>query len=148
MRQVEQNKWKHWVNSQLAPSVKPLCLPVQETQETWVRSLGWEDPLEEKTATHSSVLAWKILGTEEPGGLQSMGVTKSQTGLSTAHSYSCVYHPEPCLIHSSTQYMCTMLAGLQVTKQETVAETTESFLWRQKTGNRQTSPARGAHENC
>ena len=56
------------------------------------------------------------------------GVTKSQTGLSTAHSYSCVYHPEPCLIHSSTQYMCTMLAGLQVTKQETVAETTESSL--------------------
>ena len=38
--------------------------------ETWVRSLGWEDPLEKKMATHSSILAWKIPWTEEPGGLQ------------------------------------------------------------------------------
>ena len=42
-------------------------------QETWVRSLGWEDPLEEGMATHSSVLAWRIRWAEEPGGLQSMG---------------------------------------------------------------------------
>ena len=42
-------------------------------QETWVRSLGWEDPLEKEMATHSSNLAWKIPWTEEPGGLQSMG---------------------------------------------------------------------------
>ena len=42
-------------------------------QETWVRSLGWEDPMEEEMATHSSILAWKIPWTEEPGGLQSMG---------------------------------------------------------------------------
>ena len=42
-------------------------------QETWVRSLGWEDPLEEEMATHSSTLAWKIPRTEEPGRLQSMG---------------------------------------------------------------------------
>ena len=41
-------------------------------QETWVPSLGWEDPLEEGMATHSSVLAWRIPWTEEPGGLQSM----------------------------------------------------------------------------
>ena len=41
-------------------------------QETWVRSLGWEDPLEKGTATHPSVLAWRIPWTEEPGGLQSM----------------------------------------------------------------------------
>ena len=40
--------------------------------ETWVRSLGREDPLEKAMATHSSTLAWKIPGTEEPGGLQSM----------------------------------------------------------------------------
>ena len=45
------------------------CLPVQETEETWVRSLGQEDPLEEGMATHSSILAWKIPWTEEPGGL-------------------------------------------------------------------------------
>ena len=38
-------------------------------RETWVRSLGWEDPLEKAMATHSSILAWKIPWTEEPGGL-------------------------------------------------------------------------------
>ena len=48
-------------------------------QETWVRSLGWEDPLEEDMATHSCILAWRIPWTEEPGGLQSTGVAKSQT---------------------------------------------------------------------
>ena len=41
-------------------------------QETWVRSLGWEDPLEKEMATHSSTLAWKIPRTKEPGRLQSM----------------------------------------------------------------------------
>ena len=41
--------------------------------ETWVRTLGWEDPLEKEMATHSSTLSWKIPWTEEPGGLQSMG---------------------------------------------------------------------------
>ena len=41
--------------------------------ETWIRSLGWEDPLEKGMATHSSILAWRIPWTEEPGGLQSMG---------------------------------------------------------------------------
>ena len=42
-------------------------------QETWVQSLGWEDPLEKEMATHSSILAWRIPWTEEPGGLQSTG---------------------------------------------------------------------------
>ena len=42
-------------------------------QETWVRSPGWEDPLEKEMATHSSILAWRIPWTEEPGGLQSVG---------------------------------------------------------------------------
>ena len=44
--------------------------------ETWVRSLGWEDPLEKGMATHSSILAWRIPWTEEPGGLQSTGSQK------------------------------------------------------------------------
>ena len=43
-------------------------------QETWLQSLGWEDPLEKAMATHSSTLAWKIPGTEEPGGLPSIGL--------------------------------------------------------------------------
>ena len=42
-------------------------------QETWVRTLGQEDPLEKEMATHSSILAWRIPWTAEPGGLQSMG---------------------------------------------------------------------------
>ena len=42
--------------------------------EMWVRSPGWEDPLEKEMATHSSIVAWEIPWTEEPGGLQSMGL--------------------------------------------------------------------------
>ena len=56
------------------------CLPAM--RETWVLSLGWEDPLEKEMATHSSTLAWKIPWTEKPGRLQSHGVAKSQTRLS------------------------------------------------------------------
>ena len=48
---------------------------------TWIQSLGWEDPWEKGMATHSSILAWGVPWTEEPGGLQSMGVEKSQTQL-------------------------------------------------------------------
>ena len=48
-------------------------------QETQVQSLGGEDPLEKEMATHSSILVWKIPWMEEPGRLQSMGSTKSQT---------------------------------------------------------------------
>ena len=51
-------------------------------QETGVRSLGWEDLLKKEMATHSSMLAWEIPWTEEPGGLQSMGSQKSWTRLS------------------------------------------------------------------
>ena len=53
---------------------------MEESQETQVRSLGWEETLEEM-AIHSSILAWKIPWTEEPGGLTVRGVTKSQTRL-------------------------------------------------------------------
>ena len=56
---------------------------MQDTQETWVPSLGLEDPLEKKMATHSSILAWKIPWAEKPGGLQSKGLQKIQTWLST-----------------------------------------------------------------
>ena len=45
-------------------------------QETWVLSLGWEDPLEKRMATHSNILAWRILWTEGPGGLQFMGLQR------------------------------------------------------------------------
>ena len=52
-------------------------------QETQVQSLGWEDPLEEEMATHSSILAWRIPWTEESGGLQSDGVAKESDNLVT-----------------------------------------------------------------
>ena len=45
-------------------------------QETWARSLGWEDSLEEEMATHSSILAWEIPWTEETSGLQLMGLQR------------------------------------------------------------------------
>ena len=45
-------------------------------QETWVQSLGWEDPLEKEVATHSSILAWRIPWTEEPDWLQSLGLQR------------------------------------------------------------------------
>ena len=54
--------------SMVAQTVKHLSA----MQETWVRSLGWEDPLEKEMAPHSSTLAWKIPWMEEPGGLKSM----------------------------------------------------------------------------
>ena len=52
---------------------KKICLPMQKKQQTWTQSLGLEDPLEVEMATHSSVLAWSIPWTEEPGGVQSTG---------------------------------------------------------------------------
>ena len=57
-----------------------ICLPMQEAQ---LQSLGREDPLEEEMATHSSIFAWEIPWTEEPGGLQSMGSQKNQTQTAT-----------------------------------------------------------------
>ena len=66
-------KWS-WA-SQVALVIKnPPAM--QEMQETWVQSLGWEDPLEQEVAAHSGNLAWKILWTEELDGLQSMGSQK------------------------------------------------------------------------
>ena len=55
-------------------------------QEIWVQSLGWEDPLEEGMATHSSILAWRIPWTEEPGGLQSVGLQRVRHDWATKHS--------------------------------------------------------------
>ena len=54
-------------------------LPAMEAMHTWVLFLGREDPLEESMATHSSILAWKLPWTEEPGRLQSMGLQRVTT---------------------------------------------------------------------
>ena len=84
---------------------------MQETQETWVPSLSQEDPLEEEMATHSSTLAWRIPWTEEPDGLQSMGLQRVGHDWVTEHTYVYLYihtlcvlvSGEPWLIHSSCE---------------------------------------------
>ena len=63
-----------------ASLIAHLAKNLSAMQETWVQSLGWEDPLEKEMAAHSSILAWEISWTEEPGGLQSMG-SQTQTRL-------------------------------------------------------------------
>ena len=73
-------------------------LPVM--QETWVQPLGWEDPLENRMATHSSILAWRIPWTGEPGGLQSMG---SQTA---GHDWA-TKHPLTLVITTHSQLWST-----------------------------------------
>ena len=55
--------------SESTPLVAQTVKNLSSVQETWVRSLGWEDPLEKGMATHSSILSWRISWTEEPGGL-------------------------------------------------------------------------------
>ena len=60
--------YTHWA-SLVAQVIKNLSA----MRETWGRSLGWEDPLEKEMATHSSILTWRILGTEDLGRLQPMG---------------------------------------------------------------------------
>ena len=70
---------------------------MEETQGTQVPSLGQEDPLEEEVTTHSSILAWEIPWTEEPGGLQSMGSQRVGHNLATEHAEKC-YHSLPARI--------------------------------------------------
>ena len=82
--------------SQVVQWVKNLPA-MQEAMKTWVRSLGWEDPLEEGMTTQSSILAWRIPLTEEPGGLQSVGLQRAGYDWVTKHTYtptiSGVEHP-------------------------------------------------------
>ena len=64
-------------------------------QETLVQSLGQEDPLEKEMATHSSILAWRIPWTEEPGGLQSIGLQRARhdwSNLACMHMYTMDYY--------------------------------------------------------
>ena len=64
--------------SVLNPKVPQMVKNLPAMQETWVRSLGWEDPLEKGMATHSSILAWRIPWTEETSGLESMVLQKAR----------------------------------------------------------------------
>ena len=65
----------------------------QGTKETWVRSLGQKDPLEEEMATHSSILAWKIPWAEDPGGLQSMeSQSRTKNSLEASLQLTCILY--------------------------------------------------------
>ena len=73
----EGGKWGVSVECYIEDSlVAQMVKNLPEMQETWVRSLGWEDLLEKEMATHSSKRAWEIPWTEEPSGLQSMGLQR------------------------------------------------------------------------
>ena len=78
-------------------------------RETWIRFLGWEDPLEKEMATHSSILAWRISWTEEPGGLQSLGSLRVRHDRATSLSLFIVMHwrrkwqPTPVFLPGESQ---------------------------------------------
>ena len=93
-------------------------------QEMWVRSLGWEDGLEEDMATHSSIPAWRVPWTEEPGGLQSMGSQRvGQTAI--GHSTYSIHMSVPISqflltafallgVHMFALYICASISALQI----------------------------------
>ena len=72
--------------------------------ESWVRSLGWEDPLEKEMAIHSSTIAWKIPWTEEPGRLQSMGSQRVRHDLETGLIYSFPLVRSSCLLSAGVPH--------------------------------------------
>ena len=71
------------VPARQASLVAQMLKNLSAVQKTWVWSLGWEDPLEEGMATHSSIFAWRIPWTEKPGGLQSMGLQRDERDWAT-----------------------------------------------------------------
>ena len=83
-----------------------IFLPTKKTQELWVPSLGQEDLLERETATHSSILAWKVPWTEEPGGLQSMGSQKSQTRLKQLNNNNRSLNTDPSVSNDYQSLKC------------------------------------------
>ena len=86
---ADQNVFGFWSYDLWASLVAQSLKRLPPTWETWVRSLGWEDPLEKEMATHSSILAWGIPWTEEPGRLQSTGSQRVWHDWATSLSLSC-----------------------------------------------------------
>ena len=93
---AQTREWVSWPGNWVAPRwlSGKVHLPMQEMQ---VQNLSWEDPLEEDMATHSSILAWKIPWTEEPGGLQSRGLQRLGHDWAIAHARSVAGTPSPWL---------------------------------------------------
>ena len=78
----------------------------------WVQSLGWEDPLEKAMETHSSILAWEIPWTEEPGGLRSMGSQRAGHDLATTQQHSRFTLLCEFLLYNGVRYMYTYMPSL------------------------------------
>ena len=75
-KELDRTEWLTFIYILGASLVAQMVKNLPATQETWVRSLGWEDPTAKGMAILSSILAWRIPWTEEPGGLQSMGLQR------------------------------------------------------------------------
>ena len=100
--------------------------------ETWVQSLGWEDPLEKEMATHSSILAWRIPWTEEPDGLQSTGSQRVghdwATSLSLSHGYTTNFFSlSPSLWISAVQEIIVAKGRMFLPRDPIMA----SLIWRE-----------------
>ena len=85
---------------------------MQETPGTWVQSLGQGDPLEEGMAAHSSILAWRIPQTEEPGWLQSMGSQRVGLGCDWAHAHLVFFSSYLSLIKSKMKALLVLISWL------------------------------------
>ena len=124
---------------------------MQQIEETQVRSLGWEESLEEGTATHSSILAWRLSRTEGPGGLQSIGLQRVR------HDWSDLTH-----MHSAFWTVVLFLDGVLESPEESSKHTGASLvvqwlrlhlpvkrmrfdLWLATTNPHASGPAREAH---
>ena len=98
---------KTWSSYKRTAWTSPVAQTVKHlptTRETWVWSLGWEDLLEKEMATHSSILAWKIPWTEEPGRLQSMGSQRVRHNRATSIwlSFASLTMPKPLTVWITT----------------------------------------------
>ena len=107
-------------------------------QETQVRSLGWEDPLEKEMATHSSTLAWKLPWLEEPGGLQSMGLLRVRhnwaTSLFTFMHRRRKWQPTPMFLPGESQGWGSWWAA--------VYGVAQSWTWLKRLSSKETSQQR------
>ena len=97
------SRWNHLLFAllHLASLVAQTGRNVPAKQETWVRSLGWEDPLEKERTTYSSILAWRILRTGEPGGLQSMRSQRVGHDWVMTNTFYLLFHLTECFQGSS-----------------------------------------------
>ena len=111
---------RHLLSQPGASLVAQTVKNLPAVRETRVRMLGWENPLEKGMATHSSILAWRIPGTEEPGGLQSMGSQR------VGHDWAAISHS---LIHQTLGAPCCYLTTNQWEESHTLCSPHTENHW-------------------